>query len=77
MVLHPKAQKQANHPEPPQRESGGVDCGQGCVLGEGRVSMSRQAARGAANWLTWKACDPSRIFFAMTVRYSGAILWGL
>lgn len=38
--------------------------------------MSRQAARGAANWLTWKACDPSRIFFAMTVRYSGAHSWG-
>lgn len=38
--------------------------------------MSRQAARGAANWLTWKACDPSRIFFAMTVWYSGAHSWG-
>jgi hypothetical protein len=39
--------------------------------------MSRQAARGVANWLTWKACDPSRIFFAMTGRYSGAHSWGL
>ena len=39
--------------------------------------MSRQAARGVANWLTWKACNPSRIFFAMTVWYSGAILAGL
>ena len=36
--------------------------------------MSRQAARGVANWLTWKACDPSRIFFAMTVWCSEAIL---
>lgn len=39
--------------------------------------MSRQAARGVANWLTWKACNPSRIFFAMTGRYSGAYSWGL
>nr|DAN89041.1 MAG TPA: hypothetical protein [Caudoviricetes sp.] len=39
--------------------------------------MGRQAACGVANWLTWKACDPSRIFFAMTVWYSGAHSWGL
>lgn len=38
--------------------------------------MSRQAVRGVANWLTWKACNPSRIFFAMTVWYSGAHSWG-
>ena len=39
--------------------------------------MGRQTACGVANWLTWKACDPSRIFFAMTVWYSGVHSWGL
>ena len=54
-----------------------MGCDRACGPGEGRVSMSRQAARGVANWLTWKACNPSRIFFAMTGRYSGAYSWGL
>ena len=39
--------------------------------------MGRQAVCGVANWLTWKACNPSRIFFAMTVWCSGAHSWGL
>ena len=39
--------------------------------------MGRQAVCGVANWLTWKACDPSRIFFAMTERCSRAHSWGL
>nr|DAX43383.1 MAG TPA: hypothetical protein [Caudoviricetes sp.] len=53
-----------------------MGCDRGCEPGEGHVSMGRQAVCGVVNWLTWKACDPSRIFFAMTVWYSGAILWG-
>lgn len=39
--------------------------------------MTCQVMCDGADWLTWKAPDPSRIFFAMTVWYSGAHSWGL
>nr|DAU97906.1 MAG TPA: hypothetical protein [Caudoviricetes sp.] len=39
--------------------------------------MNCQAMCDAADWLIWKPCDPSQIFFAMTVWYSGAYSWGL